>query len=79
MFHTKDLKQGEIEAISNQFGVIDLLTAAIMRNHHLAYEMASDIANRLNSSDYLFDRLIDDLIEELVREEAKKQEECNEI
>ena len=79
MLHTKDLKQGELEAISNQFGVIDLLTAAIMRNHHLAYEMASDIANRLNSSDYLFDRLINELIEELYGEGVKKQEEYNEI
>lgn len=54
----------EIERISEEFGVISLLTAAIMRNNKLDFERASEISERLNSSDYLFDRLIDELLEE---------------
>lgn len=53
-----------ITKLSKKYGSIDLLTAAIMRNNNLSYEKASEIAERLNSSDYLFDRLIDDILEE---------------
>jgi len=53
-----------IQKLSEEYGVIDLLTAAIMRNNNLSYNEASDIALRLNSSDYIFDRLIDEFIEE---------------
>ena len=54
----------EITKLSENYGSIYLLTAAIMRNHNLSYEKASEIAERLNSSDYLFDRLIDNILEE---------------
>ena len=57
-----------IETLSKQFGSIDLLTAAIMRNNQLSYEVASDISNRLNSSDYIFDRLIEECVKEMERE-----------
>lgn len=53
-----------VEELSKNYGVIDLLTAAIMRNNSLSYEEAEDIALRLNSSDYLFDRMIDDFIDD---------------
>lgn len=53
-----------ITKLSKKYGSIDLLTAAIMRNNNLSYEKASEIAERLNSSDYLFDRLIDDILKE---------------
>ena len=52
-----------ITKLSKKYGSIDLLTAAIMRNNNLSYEKASEIAERLNSSDYLFDRLIDNILE----------------
>lgn len=54
----------KITELSKKYGSIYLLTAAIMRNNNLSYEKASEIAERLNSSDYLFDRLIDDILEE---------------
>lgn len=53
-----------VAELSERYGVIDLLTAAIMRNNDLSYDEASEIALRLNSSDYIFDRLIDEFIEE---------------
>lgn len=53
-----------ITKLSKKYGSIDLLTAAIMRNNNLSYEKANEIAERLNSSDYLFDRLIDDILKE---------------
>lgn len=53
-----------VKELSESYGVIDLLTAAIMRNNNLSYEEAEDIAMRLNSSDYLFDRMIDDFMDE---------------
>ena len=51
-----------VKELSESYGVIDLLTAAIMRNNNLSYEEAEDIAMRLNSSDYLFDRMIDEYL-----------------
>ena len=54
----------EIKNLSEQYGVIDLLTAAIMRNNKLSYDKAEDISNKLNSSDAIFDRLIDEMLEE---------------
>lgn len=54
----------EIKNLSEQYGVIALLTAAIMRNNKLSYDKAEDISNKLNSSDAIFDRLIDEMLEE---------------
>ena len=61
---TKEFNNETVTDLSKNYGVIDLLTAAIMRNNDLPYEEAEDIALRLNSSDYLFDRMIDDFIDE---------------
>lgn len=58
--------QNKIIKISEKFGVIELLTAAIMRNNNLNYKEANQIAEKLKSSDCIFDRLIDDLIGEEV-------------
>lgn len=60
----KEFSNETVEDLSESYGVIDLLTAAIMRNNDLSYDEASEIALRLNSSDYIFDRLIDEFIEE---------------
>lgn len=60
----KEFSNETVEDLSESYGVIDLLIAAIMRNNNLSYEKASEIALRLNSSDYIFDRLIDEFIEE---------------
>ena len=60
----KEFHSETVEELSESYGVIDLLTAAIMGNNDLPYEEAEDIALRLNSSDYLFDRMIDDFIDE---------------
>ena len=61
---TKVSIETAITKLSKNYGSIDLLTATIMRYNNLSYEKASEIAERLNSSDYLFDRLIDDILEE---------------
>ena len=60
----KEFSNETVTELSENYGVIDLLTAAIMGNNNLSYDEAEDIALRLNSSDYLFDRMIDDFADE---------------
>lgn len=60
---TDNSLEASIINLSKKYGSIDLITAAIMRNNNLSYEMAREIAERLNSSDYLFDRFIEEIID----------------
>jgi len=53
-----------IESLAKNFGSIDLLTACIMRNNGVSYEVASNIAERLNGSDYIFDRFIENYLDD---------------